>query len=83
MNSFKTQFNSLIIKILVVILIGTSLNISRVTAQQITDTVDAKVLYDSAKVYYRNIKYNEAIQFFNKILLLKIIVNIIKNIFKN
>jgi len=71
MNSFKTQFNSLIIKILVVILIGTSLNISRVTAQQITDTVDAKVLYDSAKVYYRNIKYNEAIQFFNKILLLK------------
>ena len=71
MNSFKSQFNFLIFKILVVLSIGAYPNISKVAAQQITDTNYAKVLYDSAKVYYRNTNYNDAIQYFNKILLLK------------
>jgi CHAT domain-containing protein/Tfp pilus assembly protein PilF len=71
MNSFKSQFNSLIFKILILLSIGIYFNISKVTAQKNIDTNYVNILYDSTKVYYINGNYNRAINDLNKILLLK------------
>ena len=75
MNSFKSQFNSLVFKILVILSISMLFKSavgSRDVLQYVsTDTNYLNTLYDSAKICYRNTNYNYAIQYFNKILLLK------------
>ncbi|NVO09993.1 MAG: CHAT domain-containing protein [Bacteroidales bacterium] len=76
MNSFKLPLNTLIIKILILLLASILLNLSRVVAQRLTDTSYVNALYDSAYVYYRVGNYSSAVQNFDRILLLK---NKIKN----
>ena len=71
MNSYNIQFNSLIYKIIILLSVSIYPNISRALSQQPNDDNYANVLYDSARVYYRNTNYDVAIQYFNKILLLK------------
>jgi CHAT domain-containing protein/Tfp pilus assembly protein PilF len=71
MNSFKLPPNTLILKILILLLTSISYNYSRVYAQKGTDTSYVKALYDSAYVYYKIGSYGSAVQTFNKILLLK------------
>ncbi len=71
MNSFKLQFNSLIPKILILLIAGICLSLSGVAAQQPTDTSNVNALYDSAYVYYKVGSYSSAVQNFDRILLLK------------
>jgi len=71
MNSFKSRFNYLIFKNLVLFLAGVFLIFTRVGAQQLVDTNYASILFDSSKVYYAAGNYNNAIKDLNKILLLK------------
>ena len=78
MNSFKSQLNPLIFKILVLLLVcvlsksaGSRDVLQYVSTRQFPDTNYLNTLYDSAKVYYRNANYDDAIQYFNKILSLK------------
>ncbi|NOU19061.1 MAG: CHAT domain-containing protein [Bacteroidales bacterium] len=70
MNSFKSQFNYLIFKNLVLFLAGFFVALT-VDAQQLTNANYASILYDSSKVYYSVGNYNNAIKDLNRILLLK------------
>ncbi len=71
MNSFKQQFNSLIFKLIILLLINTFLSVSKLGAQQLTDKNYLTKLYDSTKVLYQSGDYNGAIDGLNEILLLK------------
>ncbi|HAF29516.1 MAG TPA: hypothetical protein DCG75_10755 [Bacteroidales bacterium] len=71
MNSFKTHFNSLAFKIIVVLSVCAVSNLTKLSAQQMPDTNYIKILYDSTKVFYANGDYNNAIDDLNKIILLK------------
>lgn len=71
MDSIKIQFNTLIFKMLVLVSIFITMIFTKTNAQNNTDSVNAKTLYDSAKIYYRNTNYKEAKLYFNNVLLIK------------
>ncbi|NOQ27834.1 MAG: tetratricopeptide repeat protein [Bacteroidales bacterium] len=67
----KIQFKALIFKSCLLLLLSVFIVFPKLNAQSLADTNYARNLYDSAKVYYRNTNYNDAIQYLNKTLELK------------
>ncbi|NOU18630.1 MAG: CHAT domain-containing protein [Bacteroidales bacterium] len=71
MNSFRIRLNSLTIIFPILLSQSIPLRLSCIEAQQLTEKNNITALYDSAVVYYRSSNYSNAVQNFNKILLLK------------
>lgn len=71
MTFFKPQFNTLVCKVLILLLAGISLSLPNVNAQQVVDTNNIITLYDSSKIYYAAGEYSKAIRVLNKVLSFK------------
>ncbi|NVO09997.1 MAG: CHAT domain-containing protein [Bacteroidales bacterium] len=71
MTFFKSQFNSLVSKTLILLLTGVSLSLPKVNAQKTKDTSYASRLFDSSKIYYATGEYNKTTWILNRILQLK------------
>ncbi|NOU16756.1 MAG: CHAT domain-containing protein [Bacteroidales bacterium] len=71
MTFFKSQFKTLVGKALILLLVGISLSLPSVNAQQAKDTSYASMLYDSSKVYYAVGEYSSITWALTKVLQLK------------